>query len=76
MTNGPRVGIEEVERIAKQSPMKRYYLLPATLGKLYERCGRMIDAVAACREALSLTTNETERRFLLRQIDRCCAIAC
>lgn len=74
MAHGPRAGIEEVARIAEQSPMKRYYLLPSTLGEMHERCGQVADAVAAYREALGLTTNEAEQRFLLRQIERCEAI--
>jgi len=74
MTRGPRDGIENVLRVAEEAQLKRYYLLPATLGEMYERCGQLADAVAAYREALGLTTNEAERRFLLRQIERCAAI--
>ena len=35
---------------------------------LLRRLGRMSDAADAYRRALSLTTNDVERRFLLRRL--------
>jgi RNA polymerase sigma-70 factor (ECF subfamily) len=64
MVRGTSVGIAEVERLAGQGALRRYYLLPATLGELYERAGRREKAAEYYRLARDLAANETEKRFL------------
>ncbi len=66
---GAPAGIAELERIINTPALQRYYLLPATLGELYERNGQLDRAVACYRDALDLTNNQVERRFLLRKLE-------
>jgi RNA polymerase sigma-70 factor (ECF subfamily) len=68
MVRGPRAGIVELEQIKDLPQLKSYYLLPATFGELYERSGQADKAMAFYREALALTANEAERRFLGRKV--------
>jgi predicted RNA polymerase sigma factor len=42
--------------------------LPATFGELYERSGEREKAMAFYAEALKLTANEAQRRFLGRKM--------
>ena len=45
-----------------------YHLLPAARADLLRRLDRRAEAAAAYREALTLVTNEAERRFLQRRL--------
>lgn len=65
---GAPAGIAELERRIDTPALQRYYLLPATLGDLYERNGQLDRAAACYRDALNLTNNEVERHFLLRKL--------
>lgn len=69
MVRGPQAGIAELEQITGLAQLKSYYLLPATFGELYERSGQANPALAYYREALALTANEAERRFLTRKLE-------
>lgn len=68
MVQGPAVGLAALARIQDHPQLRRYYLLPATFGELYARSGRLEEAITAFRQALSLTSNEAERKFLLKKI--------
>lgn len=68
MVRGPQAGIAELEQMTGLAQLKSYYLLPATFGELYERSGQANPALAYYREALALTANEAERRFLTRKL--------
>ena len=46
-----------------------YHLLPATRADLLRRMGRTGEAAGAYREALALTTNDAEQRYLRRRLD-------
>lgn len=56
-------------RIQDHPQLQRYYLSPATFGEFYARSERQAEAIVAYRTALSLTTHEAERRFLLKKIE-------
>lgn len=45
-----------------------YYLLPATRADLLRRLGRRNEAAASYRQALNLTVNDAERRYLARRL--------
>jgi RNA polymerase sigma-70 factor, ECF subfamily len=45
-----------------------YHLLPATHADLLRRMHRLDEAAVHYREALSLATNDSERRFLTRRL--------
>ncbi|MGI5272668.1 RNA polymerase sigma factor [Nonomuraea sp. CA-218870] len=58
--HGPAAALAAVDEL----DLPGYHLLPATRADLLARLGRTAEAVAAYDEAISLTTNDTERAFL------------
>ncbi|GIF69824.1 RNA polymerase subunit sigma-24 [Asanoa ishikariensis] len=67
MADGPQAGLALVDRLAATGALQGYYLLPATRADLLRRLNRRADAIAAYDEALTLTTSDPERRYLLRR---------
>jgi RNA polymerase sigma-70 factor (ECF subfamily) len=63
--DGPAVALSEVDRL----DLDNYYLFHAIRADLLRRLGRTLDAVAAYRAALDLTTNPAERSFLSGRIE-------
>jgi RNA polymerase sigma-70 factor, ECF subfamily len=61
-------GIEKGLAMMNALKLPGYHLLPAARADLLRRLGRKHDAASAYREALSLVTNEAERRFLERRL--------
>jgi RNA polymerase sigma-70 factor (ECF subfamily) len=61
-------GIEKGLAMVNALTLPGYHLLPAARADLSRRLGRNRDAAAAYREALSLVTNDAERRFLERRL--------
>ncbi len=75
---GSAAGLQALDEIRDRPELQRYYLLPATLGELYERSGQLDLAVGCYRDALALATNGTEQRFLrskLGRLDASCVVA-
>ena len=64
MAEGCEKGLELIADIQ----LPGYYLLPAARADLLRRLGRTAEAATAYREALTLVTNTTERRFLERRL--------
>jgi RNA polymerase sigma-70 factor (ECF subfamily) len=64
MSEGPEKGLELVDAI----DLPGYHLLPAARADLLRRLGRRRESAAAYREALTLVTNDAERRFLERRL--------
>ena len=64
MADGLEKGLELIETIE----LPGYHLLPAARADLLRRMGRRDDSAAAYRTALSLVTNDAERRFLERRL--------
>ena len=62
---GPAVALGVLERLE----LARYYLFHAIRADLLRRLGRDEEAVCAYDEAISLTANEAERRFMRRRRD-------
>ncbi|WP_086828884.1 RNA polymerase sigma factor [Allokutzneria sp. NRRL B-24872] len=69
MADGPAVGLRLVEALRDRGELVGYYLLPATRADLLRRLRRDAEAASAYREALALTTTDTERRYLARRLD-------
>ena len=72
MIHGPQAGLQALFKLKDEASLKKYHLFYATFGELYERSGNVQQANQSYREALALTENEAESRFLqkkLRQID-------
>jgi RNA polymerase sigma-70 factor (ECF subfamily) len=64
MAEGAERGLAQIDDLACRGVLRGYHLLPASRADLLRRLGRFEEAAAAYREALSLTRNEAERRFL------------
>ncbi|MGE5107909.1 MAG: RNA polymerase sigma factor [Sphingobacteriales bacterium] len=61
---GPEAGIEAIHSIANIDSLKNYYLLPAILGDMYKNAGDNKMANEYFTKAISLTSNDTERKLL------------
>ena len=59
--------LDELDLLAYEPALAGYSYLPATRADVLARLGRKQEAAQAYDEALELTANETERRFLLRR---------
>jgi RNA polymerase sigma-70 factor (ECF subfamily) len=60
-----------MDRIAATGELAGYHLLPAARGDLLRRLDRWAEAAAAYREALDLSLNPVERRFLEQRLAEC-----
>jgi RNA polymerase sigma-70 factor, ECF subfamily len=65
---GPRAGIEEIERIMSQTSLRRYYLTHAALGALWRELAEENRARDHFRQALECSCSEAERQFLERRL--------
>ncbi|WBQ07486.1 RNA polymerase sigma factor [Kribbella sp. CA-293567] len=61
--------LAELDALSNEQVLKSYAYLPATRADVLARLGRAAEAVHAYDEAITLTANETERRFLTRRRD-------
>jgi len=68
MAEGPAAGLRLMDALAAEGSLAGYHLLPAARADLLRRLGRLPEAAAAYREALSLVGNDTDRRFLERRL--------
>lgn len=69
MRDGPDVALAQVSALEADGRLVGYRYLPATKADLFRRLGRIDEAMAAYRQALALTDNQTEREFLLGRLD-------
>lgn len=68
MRDGPSAGIDLIEHLETDGALGSYYLLPAAKADLYRRAGQRDLALRAYQQALDLTQQQTERRFLVRRM--------
>ena len=66
--SGPGEGLRLLEAIERRGDLAGYHLLPAARAELLARRGRKEEAAEAFRRALSLVSNDLERRFLEREL--------
>ncbi len=59
-----------LDQIKSSPELRNYNWLPATYGELFERLGEHERAASCYREALCYMGNETERRFILKKLER------
>ena len=57
-----------VDALAAKGELDRYHLLHATRAELLRRIGSKAEAAQSYERALSLATNDSERRFLERRL--------
>lgn len=61
-------GLAILDSLENQQELSDFHLLPAARADLLRRLGRQSEAAEAYRRALSLATNDVERRFLSRRL--------
>jgi RNA polymerase sigma-70 factor (ECF subfamily) len=65
---GIEAGLAELDALAAEPQLATYGYLAAARADFLRRAGRAADARTAYEEALVLTSNEVERRFLERRL--------
>lgn len=68
MRDGPAAGLDLVDDILGRGDLADYHLAHAARADLCRRLGKTAEARAAYEQALSLTRQEPERRFLERRL--------
>lgn len=69
--SGPASGIEAINAIAGSAKLASYPFLPAALGELEWRAGRIESARTHFEAAVALARNPAERRFLKKRAAQC-----
>ncbi len=69
MRDGPQAGLELVDELMAQGHLQDYHLAHATRADLYRRMGRLKEAHDAYQDALRLTRQGPEQRFLQQRLD-------
>ena len=68
MRDGPEAGLAIIDDMVNRGELKDYHLLHSARADLCRRLGLRTEAKAAYEQALKLTKQEPERRFLERRI--------
>ncbi|MET8530210.1 sigma-70 family RNA polymerase sigma factor [Micromonospora sp. NPDC005172] len=68
MRDGPDAGLALLDGLADDPRLRGYHLYPATRADLLRRLGRLDEAAAAYRDALTLVGTEPEREHLRRRL--------
>ena len=68
MVNGPEQGLELINDLADTGNLDDYHLLHAARADLLRRLGSTAEAAKSYKFALTLVTNESEKRFLERRL--------
>jgi len=68
MRDGPLAGLAHIDAILARGDLGNYHLAHAARADLCRRLGRTAEARASYEQALSLTQQEPERRFLKRRL--------
>lgn len=69
MCDGPQAGLTLIEALLRQGPLRSYHLAHAARADLCRRIGALAEARVAYEHALTLATQEPERRFLRRRLE-------
>ena len=67
--NGPAEAIKAIENIAQLSTLKKYYLLPATLGQLHAQLKNHQLANQYFAQAMELTRSVAEKKLLQQKMN-------
>jgi len=68
MADGPERGLTIIDSLAAANDLNEYHLLHAARADLLRRIGSSTEAAKSYERALSLVTNDSERRFLERRL--------
>ena len=69
MRDGPLTGLNLIDAILARGELKHYHLAHAARADLCRRLGRTTEACLSYQQALDLTQQEPERRFLERRLN-------
>ena len=75
MADGPQHGLALIDQIVAGGELDDYHLLHAARADLLRRLGSVEEALENYARALELTTNESEKRFLEKQVRKLGAFA-
>ena len=67
MAYGPQAGLEIIDALLAEPPLRSYHLLPSVRGDLLAKLGRAHEARAEFERAASMTQNAREREMLLKR---------
>ena len=73
MAQGPAAGLDAVNKLAADSALAGYHLLPCVRGDLFMKMGRFIEARDEIQRAITMTQNLREQELLterLKQIEK------
>jgi len=68
MVDGPETGLKLIDALGSTGDLESYHLFHAARADMLRRMNLPTDAAEAYARALSLVTNESEKRFLQRRI--------
>jgi RNA polymerase sigma-70 factor (ECF subfamily) len=68
MVEGPMAALALIDKLAAAGGLERYHLLHSARADLLRRRGARADAARSYATALTLVTNDAERRFLERRL--------
>jgi RNA polymerase sigma-70 factor (ECF subfamily) len=68
MAEGPRAGLAEMDALVASDDLNDYHLLHAARADMQRRLGLFRESAKSYNRALTLVTNESERRFLERRL--------
>ena len=68
MVHGPKRALEIIDNLTASGALESYHLLYAAKADLLRRAGANEEAILAYQQALTLVSNDSERRFLQRRI--------
>lgn len=68
MARGPKPALELIDELAASGELDDYHLLHAARADMLRRLGSNHEAAESYKTALSLVTNDNERRFLERRL--------
>jgi len=68
MRDGAEAGLILIECILARGDLTDYPLAHSACGELYRKLGRSVNARDAFERALSLSTHQSQRRFLERRL--------
>jgi RNA polymerase sigma-70 factor, ECF subfamily len=68
MVDGPRAALPLIDALAATGQLDRYHLLHSARADLLRRLGSFTEAAKSYAHALTLVTNDAERRFLERRL--------
>lgn len=68
MVSGPQAGLAIIDALKASGDLDDYHLLHAARADLFRRVGSRTQAAESYKRALTLVTNESERRYLERRL--------